>query len=79
MFTTCPFCGGPILHHCACCRVPADLDRFERVYDRLAVTHTFARLEDRLAYYLHAFGRRDAPPAESQPLRGGENSATTGA
>lgn len=46
--------------HGTCCRVPSDLDRFERVYERLATHHENSALQGNLMRYLVAFGRRDA-------------------
>lgn len=60
MFATCPFCGSTVPRHGECCRVPAELDRFQRVFTRLTADHRFNNLEDRLAYYLREFGRVDA-------------------
>jgi hypothetical protein len=63
MFATCPFCGSIVTSHGPCCRVPAELDRFERVFERLSTRRHHDSLESRLAYYLHEFGRRATVPA----------------
>lgn len=62
MFATCPYCGNTVTMHGDCCRVPAELDRFERVLDRLSLSHEYDSLEDRLAYYLREFGRLATRP-----------------
>lgn len=81
MEKSCPFCGQPLPHHDGACRVPQDLDRFERVYDRLNHTHLNSTLRHNLMRYLVSFGRRaetrDAVALPAVP--GWTNSATTGA
>lgn len=57
MTKSCPFCGNPLPTHGPCCRVPGDLDRFERVYSRLAIDHHNPFLEGCLQRHLIAFGR----------------------
>lgn len=57
MFNRCPYCGTRVPSHHACCRVPSDLDRFERVYDRLDALHENPFLRDNLRRYLVAYGR----------------------
>lgn len=57
MFHTCPFCGDSMPTHGSCCRVPGDLDRFERVYRRLSEDQANPFLQKSLLRYLHAFGR----------------------
>lgn len=81
MMNTCPYCGGPVPSHGTCCRVPDDLDRFERVFERLTVQHDNEFLRENLLRYLVAYGRRaeDELSALIQPFRGGEKSATSGA
>lgn len=59
MISTCPFCGGHAPSHGSCCRIPHDLDRFERVFERLAAHHENNFLQDNLRRYLVAYGRRD--------------------
>lgn len=60
MFANCPYCGNQVPGHGSCCRVPAELDRFQRVVARLSTTHCYRDLEDRLAYYLRQYGRAEA-------------------
>lgn len=79
MFSTCPYCDNPVPIHGRCCRIPHDLDRFERVYQRLHTLHENAFLQSILLRYLVAYGRRDDQPVELHCVRGGANSATTGA
>lgn len=57
MLKSCPYCGSPLPVHGECCRVPGDLDRFERVYHRLHDEHTNDFLVDCLERHLVAFGR----------------------
>lgn len=81
MLSTCPYCNGPVPRHGTCCRVPDDLDRFERVLERLSHQPDKHFLLENLERYLVAYGRRDGldmglPP---QPFLGRVNSATTGA
>ncbi|HLO77751.1 MAG TPA: hypothetical protein VK196_14935 [Magnetospirillum sp.] len=81
MLDTCPYCHDPVPSHGICCRVPDDLDRFERVFQRLLAHHDNQFLQENLLRYLVAYGRRpqeDLPP-HCYPLRGGVNSATSGA
>lgn len=80
MLRTCPYCGGMVPSHGTCCRVPDDLDRFERVFQRLSDDDN-AFLRDNLLRYLVAYGRRDDGEliGLAQPLRGRVNSATSGA
>ena len=63
MLSTCPYCGRNVRTHETCCRVPTDLDRFERVYERLAAERRDDFLQDNLMRYLVAFGRRDIETA----------------
>lgn len=81
MLNTCPYCKGPVPSHGICCRVPDDLDRFERVFERLSGQNDKEFLQEILMRYLVAFGRRaeTSPAAPTQLLRGGTNSATNGA
>lgn len=89
MLCTCPYCGGPVPSHGTCCRVPDDLDRFERVFERLAEQDDNEFLRDCLMRYLVAYGRRSDEDFErasdddlavaAQPFRGRANSATNGA
>lgn len=81
MLNTCPYCGGPVPCHGTCCRVPDDLDRFERVFERLTEADDNEFLRENLLRYLVAYGRREASEAMAftQPFRGGVNSATIGA
>lgn len=58
MFSICPYCGNRVPSHISCCRVPSDLDRFERVYDRLDAQHENPFLRENLRRYLVAYGRR---------------------
>jgi hypothetical protein len=76
MLGTCPYCGSDLPAHGGCCRVPTDLERFERVYHRLADEHRNAFLQENLVRYMEAFGYH---PIEFHPERGGANSATMGA
>lgn len=57
MMNACPFCNSPLPTHGQCCRVPGDLDRFERVYSRLSADHHNPYLEGCLLRHLTAFGR----------------------
>lgn len=57
MLTTCPYCGGELPGHGECCRVPDDLDRFERVSSRLASDHHNDYLLTQLRRHLTEFGR----------------------
>lgn len=59
MINTCPYCGNSVPSHGTCCRIPHDLDRFERVYERLSAHHQNAFLQGSLLRYLVAYGRRD--------------------
>ncbi|MBC7951030.1 MAG: hypothetical protein H7Z12_04295 [Rhodospirillaceae bacterium] len=59
MINTCPYCGDSLPTHGACCRIPHDLDRFERVYERLSAHQENTFLQDNLLRYLIAYGRRD--------------------
>ncbi len=61
MLKICPFCNNPLPTHGRCCRVPADLDRFERVYERLSADHRNPFLEGCLLRHLTAFGRLVEP------------------
>ena len=81
MLNSCPYCGGPVPSHGTCCRVPEDLDRFERVFERLTEADDNEFLRENLLRYLVAYGRRNADEflAFAQPFRGTANSATSGA
>lgn len=81
MLNTCPYCAGPVPSHGTCCRVPEDLDRFERVFERLTEAHDNEFLRENLLRYLVAYGRRSADEfmAFAQPFGGTANSATSGA
>lgn len=80
MLSTCPYCGNSVRQHESCCRVPEDLNRFERVFERLAADHHNDFLQENLLRYLVAYGRREIPAAALlQPAFGGLNSATNGA
>lgn len=81
MMNTCPYCSGPVPTHGTCCRVPDDLDRFERVFERLSEQHDNEALRKNLLRYLVAYGRRaeNELAALVQPFRGGVKSATSGA
>lgn len=76
MLSTCPYCDGPVPSHGTCCRVPEDLDRFERVLRRLSDDPEKMFLLENIERYLVAYGRRSMAP---QPFLGSVNSATTGA
>lgn len=76
MFSTCPYCHNPVPRHGTCCRVPDDLDRFERVFARLSDHPDKHFLTVNLLRYLVAYGRL---PDDAQPLRGTVNSAASGA
>ena len=58
MINTCPYCCDSIPTHGTCCRIPQDLDRFERVYERLSAHHENDFLQLNLMRYLIAYGRR---------------------
>jgi|AGTN01.3.fsa_nt_gi hypothetical protein len=58
MFSICPYCSNRIPKHGSCCRVPSDMDRFERVYERLDALHENPFLRENLRRYLVAYGRR---------------------
>jgi hypothetical protein len=81
MLTTCPYCGDHVPSHGTCCRVPDDLDRFERVFERLASVRHNTYLQENLLRYLVAYGRRPEDELASivQADFGGANSATSGA
>lgn len=57
MFNICPYCGNRVPSHRSCCRVPSDLDRFERVYDHLSLMRENPFLRENLRRYLVAYGR----------------------
>ncbi|MGE5545634.1 MAG: hypothetical protein ACM33T_01955 [Solirubrobacterales bacterium] len=57
MLDRCPYCHNPLPAHGQCCRVPVDLDRFERVYHLLDSDHHNEFLQHNLARHLKAFGR----------------------
>ncbi|MBC7908804.1 MAG: hypothetical protein H7Y60_18920 [Rhodospirillaceae bacterium] len=59
MINTCPYCGDSVPTHGVCCRIPHDLDRFERVYERLSGHGENTFLQVNLLRYLVAYGRRD--------------------
>lgn len=67
MTQTCPFCGQDLPHHAGDCRVPMDLDRFERVHDRLTDARANAPLRRNLLRYLVSFGRRPDPAFSTAP------------
>ena len=73
--STCPFCKMALPHHDEGCRVPGDLDRFERIHDLLHGTGDKAFLRQNLMRHLVSFGRR--APLGTPALQ--VNSATTGA
>lgn len=84
MLPICPYCHGPLPEHGTCCRVPHDLDRFERVFERLLQDHDKPFLQANLLRYLIAFGRRaddtdDVPLTLAHSALGKVNSATSGA
>ena len=83
MLTTCPYCHERVPSHGSCCRVPNDLDRFERVFERVSSDPAKHFLQQNLLRYLVAYGRRPEEEYEAafmvQPLRGSVNSATSGA
>lgn len=76
MLGNCPYCGNTLPAHGQCCRVPDDLVRFERVYQRLAGEHRNEFLQESLARYLEAFGYEGI---WIHPERGGAKSASMGA
>lgn len=67
---TCRFCGQAYPDHAAKCRVPGDLDRFERIHALLDNRPDKHFLRVNLKRYLESFGRW--PNVQ-------ENSATMGA
>ncbi len=63
----CHLCHAPWAAHAPGCRVPADLERMRRVYDRLVAEDREAILRERIGGYLREFGtlrcqRADHPP-----------------
>ena len=68
----CPFCGDTLPHHHPECRVPGDLDRFERIHDLLGGRPDKSFLRQNLMRHLVTFGRRPEPRLQA-------NSATMGA
>lgn len=81
MLHTCPYCGASVPSHGSCCRVPNDLDRFERVFQRLSDLEDNDFLRENLMRYLVAYGRHpdEDYTALIHPIRGSVNSATKGA
>jgi len=82
MLNTCPYCGNSVPRHGTCCRVPEELNRFERVFERLAAQHDNEFLQENLLRYLVAYGRRDKSELSGilpQAVLGELNSATSGA
>ncbi len=63
MIDQCPYCRTPLPHHDSDCRVPGDLDRLERVLDRLSGQHRRDPLTDSLERVLVTFGRHPDQPA----------------
>ena len=63
MIERCPYCCTSSPHHDSGCRVPGDLDRFERVLNRLSGQCRHDPLTDSLARLLVAFGRHADPVA----------------
>lgn len=74
MEDTCPFCGEALPNHDQGCRVPGDMDRFERIHDLLGNRPDKKFLLQNLMRHLVHFGRRPQPPSWTQA-----NSATIGA
>lgn len=74
MTDQCPFCKQSLPHHAPDCRVPGDLDRFERIHDLLRGRADKQDLRHNLMRHLVSFGRRAAPSGWGQT-----NSATMGA
>ena len=70
----CPFCGEALPNHHQECRVPGDLDRFERIHDLLGNRPDKKFLRQNLMRHLVSFGRRIPSPTWAQA-----NSATMGA
>ncbi|OJX71777.1 hypothetical protein [Magnetospirillum sp. 64-120] len=67
---TCRFCGEAYPNHAEHCRVPGDMDRFERIHALLDSRPDKRFLQSNLQRYLVTFGRWPGPQ---------ENSATIGA
>lgn len=79
-YTCCPFCGGTLPSHQHDCRVPGDLDRFERIHDLLNNRPEKSFLRQNLMRHLVWFGRRDDTPDHMPPPgRIQVNSTTIGA
>jgi hypothetical protein len=72
MSTLCPYCQNPLSAHSDSCRVPPELDRFERVHARLSNAEDKTILCRSLARHLAHYQRWAG-------LDGGLNSATSGA
>ena len=73
MLLICPFCQMPLPHHDGQCRVPGDLDRFERIHALLRSHPDKNFLRQNLMRHLISFGRvQSVEPPQA-------NSATTGA
>lgn len=85
-YICCPFCGDALPNHQSECRVPGDLDRFERIHDLLDNRPEKSFLRQNLMRHLVSFGRRaDIPPRMTSPFslpppsQPRVNSATMGA
>ena len=79
-YTRCPFCGDALPEHRHDCRVPSDLDRFERIHDLLNSHPEKSFLRQNLMRHLVSFGRRaDAALRRSSMGQSPMNSATMGA
>ena len=66
MSQNCPFCGEPVPHHRAGCRVPGDLDRFERINALLEAANQKPFLRQNLMRHLVWFGRCGSPLAQGR-------------
>lgn len=56
----CHICSEPCPHHRADCRIPSDLDLFERVYRRLTAEGRGQVLAENLLRFLRINGRMAA-------------------
>ena len=63
----CHICHASWAAHAQGCRVPADLARMRRVYDRLTAEDRDATLRDRIGRYLQEFGTLRCQAAEGLP------------